>query len=186
MKIYLFLILLSSFILLSCDEKSESERIKNRAEKKENITIPGAYDSLLQNSRFSSPEKLVMELYNSISFKKDSRPQLNEFRKLFHDDGILRSCRNNKTLTLSVSDFINNFYKQSKSGKLLSFQESEVKTDFEVYEFIASASSSYTTTGETEKGEFCRKGINLIQFTKYRNRWYISSIIWSDEDIKKD
>src|SRR5574341_664905 len=74
----------------------------------------------------ASLDAILKSLYNSISFSQGAEPDWNRLRSLFYPGARLTHAKADETDMLEVEAFIAGGRKVIKSGKLVSFYESEV------------------------------------------------------------
>lgn len=129
------------------------------------------------------PIDLVLKsLYESISFKKGDRPDLQQLKNLFVNEArLIRTAKDNHEI-MSVDDFINNFNTQLDAGAFIEFREYEIKRKIDMFGAIAHVFSTYQTEYETPGGKSETKGINSIQLIEVSDDWKVINIFWYNED----
>jgi len=127
-------------------------------------------------------ELVINSLYNSISFKKGERPDLDKLKKLFIDDArLIRTTKDSHEL-MGVEDFISSFNTRIDAGEFIEFREYEIKRKIEIFGGIAHVFSTYETDFETAGGKLKARGINSIQLIEMNNEWKVVNIFWYNED----
>lgn len=129
-----------------------------------------------------TPDAAVKMLYHSITYDGETMPDWTLFRQLFIEEAILIHATDTTYYKLDVDTFIDNFKQQIKSGNMLTFRERELHRRSESFGSIYHAFSTYTATLETPDVTDTFRGINSIQLLQKDGSWYISSILWFDEN----
>lgn len=126
-------------------------------------------------------DELTQALYQSISFKKGTRPNLQRLKELFYEGGRLVNCNGALPQEFSVQQFIDVVEGQIETRNLIAFQEKEVAYRIEVFGQIAHRFSTYETYLNENESEPFATGINSIQFIQVEDHWYIYSMAWNDQ-----
>jgi len=126
-------------------------------------------------------DKVVTDLYESISFSEDKEPDYEKFKSLFAGGGQLVSVRDTVSYRLTPADYEKMMTKQRESGQLLSFIEKELHRTTEQYGNILHVFSTYQTHAETPNETDTERGINSIQLIKQDESWKVTSIVWYQE-----
>lgn len=132
--------------------------------------------------RINHIEAVIKSLYDSISFKKGVRPDLQKLRNLFIDEARLIRTTKDSHEIMSVEDFINSFNTRIDAGDFIEFSEYEIKNKIELSGGIAHAFSTYETDFETPGGKLNARGINSIQLMEMDGEWKVVNIFWYNED----
>lgn len=134
------------------------------------------------SAQLSPADTIISDLYESISFTKNSSPDYETFKSLFKDGAQLISVGDTTSHTLSPADYEQAMTQQRESGKLIAFEERELHRETETFGNIMHVFSTYQTHVETPEGTQSSRGINSIQFIKEDRKWKIVSITWYDEN----
>ncbi|RDV12568.1 hypothetical protein DXT99_22655 [Pontibacter diazotrophicus] len=126
-------------------------------------------------------DELTQALYQSISFKKGARPDLQRLRALFYEGGRLANCNGDLPQEFSVQQFIDVVEGQMETGNLIFFQEREIASRTEIFGKIAHRFSTYEAFLEENQAKPVATGINSIQFIQVEGRWYVYSMVWNDQ-----
>lgn len=126
-------------------------------------------------------DKIVTDLYESISFSEDKEPDYEKFKSLFAGGGQLVSVRDTVSYRLTPADYEKMMTKQRESGQLLSFTEKELHRTTEQYGNILHVFSTYQTHAQTPDETDTERGINSIQLIKQDGDWKVTSIVWYQE-----
>jgi hypothetical protein len=127
-------------------------------------------------------EVVINSLYNSISFKKGERPDLNKLKNLFLDEARLIRTTKDSYQIMSGEEFVSNFNTQLDAGAFIEFSENEIKKKIEMFGGIAHVFSTYETDFETPGGKLKARGINSIQLIEINGEWKVVTIFWCNED----
>ena len=129
-------------------------------------------------------EDIVKELYSAISFKQSSEINLDRFKKLFKPDTRLIYFSKNSVEQLKLETFVIRLKEQIDKGNIKSFYEYELTKT--IYEFgkIAHVFSTYEAKDSPESLKVLQRGINSIQMIFDDDRWWITSLMWFNEDSK--
>lgn len=133
-------------------------------------------------AQHTSIDAIISDLYESISFDRDTNPDYEAFRSLFIDDGQLISVRDTSSTRIAPRDYEEMMSQQRKSGKIIAFTEKELHRETEKYGGIIHVFSTYQTQLETPEGTNSARGINSIQMIKENKNWRIVSLIWYEEN----
>jgi hypothetical protein len=131
---------------------------------------------------FSKVVVVLDALYYSISFDEGKQPYWSLLESLFIEKARLVHARGDDYVTMELEEFISSFMKQHRMGAYKSFHETELNRVDENYGSIHHAFSTYQARFTTDDGKGEARGINSIQLVFEDNRWWITSLIWIDED----
>lgn len=129
-------------------------------------------------------EDLVKELYLAISFKQSSEINLDRFKKLFKPDTRLIYFSKNSVEQLKLETFVIRLKEQIDKGNIKSFYEYELTKTIDEFGKIAHVFSTYEAKESPESIKVLQKGINSIQMIFDKERWWITSLMWFNEDSK--
>ena len=130
---------------------------------------PNAYESI---------DGLITDLYASISFRRDQRPDWSRFRGLFEPGARLFKIEGELVVGSDLDAFARRIVEEIEAGALASFDEREIARRTDVFAGIAQVFSTYERVAE---GRAMARGINALQLFHDGRRWWIASMIWSDE-----
>ena len=136
----------------------------------------------MMGEKINSIEVVIKSLYDSISFKKGDRPDLQKLEKLFVDGARLIRTTKDSHEIMNVDDFINSFNTRIDAGDFIEFREYEIKNKIEMFGRIAHAFSTYETDFETPGEKLNSRGINSIQLIEMNGEWKVINIFWYNED----
>jgi hypothetical protein len=152
-----------------------------------NLTpLTGCQGKSLPNSKVdqkdvSSIDSIIKAVYESITFSKGNKPDLNRFRHLFINDAQFIRITEKGPALMSLDSFITSFGQRIKDGKLVSFHESEVSRKENTFGKIAQVFSTYTKCMNKENPVPERTGVNSFQLFHDGMRWWICSLLWQDK-----
>ena len=152
-------------------------------------------------------EDLVQELYSTISFSKASEANFDRFKKLFKPDARLIyfsknyergnvfwilpdnvlnlfNSTKNSVEQLKLETFVIRLKEQIDNGNIKSFYEYELAKTIDKFGKIAHVFSTYEAKELPESLKVIQKGINSIQLIFDKERWWITSLMWYNEDSK--
>lgn len=129
-------------------------------------------------------EDLVKELYSAISFKQSSEINLDRFKKLFKPDTRLIYFSKDSVEQLKLETFVIRLKEQIDKGNIKSFYEYELTKTIDEFGKIAHVFSTYEAKDSPESLKVLQKGINSIQMIFDNDRWWITSLMWFNEDSK--
>lgn len=131
----------------------------------------------------SSIESVIHTFYEVISGFANEKRNWDRMRSLLAPGAsLIPSSVVCGTSSLSAIDI--ETYIQRLTGFLSQhdFFETGFTHRIEVYGNIASVISTYEARHTPNESEPFRRGVNYIQMLSHGNRWWITSMIWRDED----
>jgi hypothetical protein len=129
-------------------------------------------------SPHGSIDGLITALYESISFSRERRPDWALFRELFEPGARLFKIEGASVVGSTLDAFAQRIDDEIEQGRLVAFEEREIARRTDVFGGIAQVFSTY----ERSVGEGLPvRGINAIQMFHDGRRWWIASMLWSDE-----
>ncbi|MFD2999991.1 hypothetical protein ACFS7Z_06440 [Pontibacter toksunensis] len=126
-------------------------------------------------------DELTQALYQSISFEKGEQPDLPGLGSLFYEGGRLINNNKDQPQEYTVQQFIQVVEEQIESGSLVAFREQEISSRTEVFGKIAHRFSTYEAYLNDLGAAPFSVGINSIQFMKVKDKWYVCSMVWNDQ-----
>lgn len=125
-------------------------------------------------------EQTIKELYECISFKKGETPKLEKLKELFTGEGILINNGMDKPLSVNVASFIEAYKTNIAKGIFPTLQGRELSHKMDLFGKIAQRFSVYEFAYEGHVS----LGINSIQLIQIDGSWYITSMVWCDQNEK--
>jgi hypothetical protein len=125
--------------------------------------------------------KLTTRLYQSISFPKGGKPNLDDFRELMMPEGRLINNNPDQPMILTPEQFAKIYQSRLDGGGLAEFEEREISHRTEIFGKIAHRFSVYESRMEIASPHPFSRGINSIQFLQTEKGWKVFSIVWNDE-----
>ena len=138
--------------------------------------LPGS-----ESSNFSSLDEIVQALYDCITFKEDSRPNLDLYRTMFIPTAQFIRISPDGVMNMDLEGFIDFFEERIESGVIKSFYEGEVSRKTNTYKNIAQVYSAYRKAYNTDTPTEFTEGVNCMQLYFDGERWWITSVVWEDE-----
>lgn len=132
-----------------------------------------------------SLDSIIRALYDSISFRAGEQPDSNRLRSLFMPGAQLVHVKTDVVDTMDVETFINRLIQQIQAGSLTEFIEAELARRTETFGNIAQVFSTFETRLVTDYRSSSARGINSIQLMRYGDRWWITNLLWDDEQSDK-
>lgn len=126
-------------------------------------------------------QQAVTNLYASIHYDGNEKPDWDYFRSLFIEEAFLIHNTDTAYVYLSPEDFIDAYRGQMESGIIQQATEEELYQTGEQFAGIAQVFSTYKTVVITPDDTLNSRGINSIQLLEEEGVWKIASIIWYDE-----
>lgn len=136
------------------------------------------------NTDFKNIEDIIKELYTAISFSKQAEVNLDRFKNLFKPDTRLIYFTKNSVEQLKLETFVIRLKEQIDKGNIKSFFEYELMKTIDRFGKIAHVFSTYEAKELPESIKVLQRGINSIQLIYDRERWWITSLMWFNEDGK--
>lgn len=125
-------------------------------------------------------ETLISKLYSAICFLPGGKPDFDLLRTLFIPGAKMISNNADQPVIMEVEGYVERMTNGINSGRLVSFQESEVASTTEVFGKIAHRFSTYTSRFLPEDEKPFDVGINSIQMMEVDGKWLISSLLWNN------
>lgn len=132
-----------------------------------------------------SLDSIIQALYDSISFRAGEQPNSNRLRSLFMPGAQLVHVKTNVVDTMDVKTFMTRLIQQIQAGNLTEFIEAELARRTETFGNIAQVFSTFETRLVTEYRSSSARGIHSIQLMRYGDRWWITNLLWDDEQNDK-
>jgi len=126
-----------------------------------------------------SVEAIVKSLYDVISGAAGQERNWDRFRSLFAPKGKLTAVGQKRTLVMTPEDYV------AQSGPYLvknGFFEREIARRADEFGDLAQVFSTYESKHKAEDEKAFARGINSIQLIKEKDRWWVVSIAWCEEN----
>lgn len=126
-----------------------------------------------------SPEAVVKALYDVISGPAGQARDWNRLRSLFAPHARLIMVTTKRLLAMTPSEYV------ERAGPNLEkngFFEREVARRAEEFGDVAHVFSTYESRHKAEDEKPFARGINSIQLVKEKDRWWVASIAWCEEN----
>lgn len=158
---------LSSKVLLAVLRDIEEKKVPTSS------AIPNA-----NPADVNSPEAIVLAGLSAITHDKGSQADWNRFKSLFLTDAKISVLQHKKDSAFMMSFGVAEFIEaSSKHGNENGFKEFSTGNTIEEYNGIATVFQSYVAL----HGDKQVKGVNTYQLVYKDNRWWISSLIWTND-----
>ena len=132
-------------------------------------------------SEFSSLDAIVQALYDCISFKENSKPNLDRYRTMFIPTAQFIRVSPDGVMNMDLEGFISFFKERIDSGAIKSFYEGETSRKTNTFKNIAQVYSAYRKAYNSDNPSEFTEGVNCMQLYFDGQRWWVTSIIWEDE-----
>jgi len=132
-----------------------------------------------------SLDSIIRALYDSISFRAGEQPDSNRLRSLFMPGAQLIHVKTDVVDTMDVETFVARLIQQVEAGSLTEFIEAELARRTETFGNIAQVFSTFETRLITDYRSSSARGIHSIQLMRYGDRWWITNLLWDDEQSDK-
>lgn len=130
-----------------------------------------------------SIDAIINAVYESVSFTGEGGPDAARLRSLVAAEVRLQKVvEGGNTLVGDIDSYLAGVETQIADGVLLGFQERELFRRTEVYGGIAQVFTTYEAVLSTADGDRTVRGINSIQLRNDGRRWWVLSILWTDEE----
>lgn len=132
-------------------------------------------------SDFSSLDEIVQALYDSITFKENSRPDFDLYRTMFIPTAQFIRVSPDGVMNLDLEGFIAFFEERIASGAIKSFYEAEISRKTNTFKNIAQVYSAYRKAYNSDNPTEFTEGVNCMQLYFDGERWWVTSIVWEDQ-----
>ncbi len=130
-----------------------------------------------------SIDAIINAVYESVSFTGEGGPDAARLRSLVAAEVRLQKVvEGGNTLVGDIDSYLAGVETQIADGVLLGFQERELFRRTEVYGGIAQVFTTYEAVLSTTDGDRTVRGINSVQLRNDGRRWWVLSILWTDEE----
>lgn len=129
-----------------------------------------------------SIDAVVRAVYEAVSFADGAGPDGVRLGSLCSAHARLSRVHAEGVDDMSVAEFVARVGRRIRETGLNSFVERELFRRTEVFSGIAHVFTTYESrTGVNGAGELLYRGINSIQLRHDGRRWWILTILWTDE-----
>lgn len=127
----------------------------------------------------NSIDGIINALYGALSFESGGRPDFAKLQTLFSSGARLMKVSGEQAEIMELTAFVRRVQSAMAGGRLESFREKELARRTDVFGPIAQVFGTFERT--TTSAETSSRGINAIQLRNDGARWWIESLMWSDE-----
>ncbi len=143
---------------------------------------PATTAALLRPEDVGSIDAIIQAVYEAVSFTAGEGPDGPRLASLCCPHGRLSKVQPDSIDDMSVPEFVARVQRRIAETGLRSFRERELFRRTEVFSGIAHVFTTYESRTADEDGdELLYRGINSIQLRHDGRRWWILTILWTDE-----
>lgn len=124
-----------------------------------------------------SIDRVIAEMYDSVSFAPGQRPDWSRQDEIFAPGARMVRVTDDGVFEFDLASFSKNFDAMIDSGVLPSFWEAEIWRETHLFGEVAHVLSAYETR-RTREGDLINRGVNSIQLFQRDGRWWISAMLW--------
>ena len=137
---------------------------------------------MLRPEDVASIDAIVRAVYEAVSFTGGEGPDGPRLTALCAPHARLSKVDPGGIDDMSVREFVARVQQRIAESGLRSFVERELFRRTEVFSGIAHVFTTYESrSGDGDGGELLYRGINSIQLRHDGRRWWILTILWTDE-----
>lgn len=129
------------------------------------------------NTEPSSIDGIINALYGALSFAEGGGPDLARLNELFSDGARLIKVGEGGAEPMDLEGFVQRIVRGIEDGRLTSLRERELARRTDVFGLIAQVFGTF----ERRAPGYEARGINSIQLRNDGARWWIESLMWTDE-----
>lgn len=130
----------------------------------------------------NSIDAIIRAMYASVSFTDGRGPDANRLASLCLPHGRLMKVHADAIDDMSVPEFVEHMQAQIRDQGLREFVERELFRRTEVFAGIAHVFTTYESRTDDDGGKHpLYRGINSVQLRHDGRRWWILTILWTDE-----
>ena len=126
-------------------------------------------------------DEITSQFFDLFTNTNNRKLKIRTIKDFFLPNGILINNTNGEPEVYDLEGFICPREEILTNGTLTNFIEKETFHKTEIYGNIAQRKSDYIKSGELNEVSFIGEGKKLMQFVKVENKWFLSSVIWSDK-----
>lgn len=134
--------------------------------------------------RFSTPDSVIANLYRVISGPAGQARDWAFFRRLFLPEASLMAVGRRVRpdgrayVRMTPDEYVQ---RAGPSLEQRGFFERELHREAEQYALVYHAFSTYDSRAKADDAEPFARGINSIQLVRQHGRWWVLSVLWTDE-----
>ncbi len=145
-------------------------------------TVPSETDpAAARPEDVGSIDAVVRAVYEAVSFTDGAGPDGGRLATLCSPHARLSRVHREGIDDMSVAEFVARVGRRIRETGLNSFVERELFRRTEVFSGIAHVFTTYESRTDVDGGELLYRGINSIQLRNDGRRWWILTILWTDE-----
>lgn len=130
----------------------------------------------------ASIDAIIRAVYEAVSFTAGDGPDGPRLASLCGPHARLSKVHPEGIDDMSVPEFVARVQRRIAESGLRTFHERELFRRTEVFSGIAHVFTTYESrTADDDGGELLYRGINSIQLRHDGRRWWILTILWTDE-----
>lgn len=130
----------------------------------------------------ASIDAIIRAVYEAVSFTDGEGPDGPRLASLCGPHARLSKVHPEGIDDMSVPEFVARVQRRIAETGLRTFRERELFRRTEVFSGIAHVFTTYESrTADEDGGELLYRGINSIQLRHDGRRWWILTILWTDE-----
>lgn len=130
----------------------------------------------------TSIDAIVNAVYAAVSFSEGRGPDEGRLRSLLVEGAsLIKVLADGRCLHSDLDAYLRGIHDRVAGGELHGFEERELFRRTEVYGGIAQVFTTYEARLWTAAGERVVRGINSIQLRNDGRRWWVLTILWTDE-----
>lgn len=146
------------------------------------LTTTATGAASLRPEDVASIDAIVRAVYEAVSFAEGQGPDGPRLLGLCGPHARLIKVHPEGADDMSAAEFVARVQRRIAETGLRSFQERELFRRTEVFSGIAHVFTTYESrTADEDGGELLYRGINSIQLRHDGRRWWILTILWTDE-----
>jgi hypothetical protein len=127
-------------------------------------------------------DDLARQFFDLFTNTDGKIPNVQKIKELFISNGTLINNTTDEPSIYNLESFIEPREAILTNGTLTDFVERETSHTTNIYGNIAQRSCTYKKSGELNGQAFSGEGRKLMQFIKVGERWFLTSVIWSDNE----
>ena len=125
--------------------------------------------------------EIVDKFFDLFTNVDNKMPDVHKVKEMFLNQGLLINNSFQEPAIYNLDSFIAPRQAMLTNGTLTNFREKEVSQTTKVFRNIATRNCSYEKSGILNGEPFKGSGKKLMHFIKIENKWWMSSVVWSDD-----
>ena len=126
-------------------------------------------------------DKIASQFFDLFTNTNNRKPNIRAIKEFFLPNGMLINNTSGVPEVYDLEGFIRPREDLLTNGTLTDFIEKESSYKTEIHENIAQRMSYYVKSGRLNNEPFTGEGKKLMQFVKVVDKWFLSSVIWTDK-----